>query len=137
MTDADLAVIESTLATELPVFYRLFLIQHADELRSISTIIPTRSILDYTPEAIIYHNRLARDDEWAYRKSPLPSNLFVVGLHACDDYFFVKLDGSDEAVWAAYRDIGSFDQEADSLGGFLERLREDAKDPDKWQHPVN
>jgi hypothetical protein len=135
MTEDELDRVAAELDVQLPTFYREFILQHASEFARISEALPARATLSYTPTNLLYHNRQVRTDPMAFRNGPWPMEYFVVGVHGCEDYWYVKLDGSDQAVWAYWCETGETERAYESLDDWLRELQSDLQRPDEWQWP--
>lgn len=129
MTTDDFDNIASALGIRLPEFYCRFMLQQSSELKSIEQSMPERAMLFYAPGNVIYYNRLVRDEPIGREGLAWPAEHFIVGVHFCQDYWTIKLDGSDQHMWTCWSDSCTIEKEFETLDHFLQQLCDDQKRP--------
>lgn len=139
------ARVETELAITLPEFYQRFIEQHGSEIDSLAQQwvdekvaeclsrgddpdsiqwSPTRALPFISSDALIYYNRLVRSEPLGRDCIAWPEDYFVIGVHLCQDYWCIRLDGGDEHVWNCWADCGSLEKAHESLNALLNFLRE-------------
>jgi hypothetical protein len=131
MTEAELDTIETALAVRLPTHYRRFMLDYPHAL------IDTKLNLGWTQEApadrkfynsaakLVEQNRDVRlpGTPWVGEAGdPWPDQYFVIGDDQCGNYWCVDLGTTDLGVWFYNHDVGEFERQHDSLGGFADQL---------------
>jgi hypothetical protein len=129
MTGAELDQVAASLGIQLPASYRDFMLRHSAELEATQARLPHRAIVCFTPDNLLYYNRLVRAQPIGRAGVAWPAAHFVVGVHFCEDYWFIKLDGSDECLWTCWADTGRVEKSHQSLDDFLQELRIERERP--------
>jgi hypothetical protein len=128
MTNADLDRIEVALDLKLPGFYRRYMLNYprwlAEKQPEWSNVTEWEFADD--PDQVIRFNQYVRGcqpDEF-FDDEPWPPHYFVIGSEAEQNWYFLDLAGSSEAVYLFHHEMGEVREEAKSLSEFPNALVE-------------
>jgi SMI1-KNR4 cell-wall len=126
MTDADLDRIETTLALELPGFYRRYMLDYPRWLPEKQPEWSNVTEWEFAddPDRVIQFNQYVRGSEPGefFDDLPWPAHYFVIGSEAEQNWYFLDLAGNSEMVYLFHHEMGDVAVEARSLSEFPDSL---------------